>query len=593
MAQRLQHRGPDDQGVWLDPNGNCALAHRRLSILDLSRRGRQPMVTIDGTTALSFNGEIYNHTDLRRQLAGSGARFRSSCDSETLLRALDAWQGDAVQALDGMFAFAAWRPEERVLWLARDAFGKKPLYWAQGSGWLAFASELDALRAVPGFAAEIDRDAVADVLLLQYVQAPRSIYRNAFKVEPGSILRFDCTGDEPKVEGRRYFRFRPNGDAISRRPEGPANDAGTLEADLTARLCGAVEKRLASDVPLGAFLSGGIDSALVVSILARQLGRAVTTFSMGFADSDESEHLAARRVAKQLGTEHREIVLAPDVFEVLPEIAAALDEPLGDSSCLPTYLLCRFAREEVTVALSGDGGDELFGGYARYRETWLEARDWRRRLRFGVRRRKRWSARDAYLSPRFLMFGPQQIADWMGAEAGAHTRGLLSGFGRKLSNDTRPLLDRMREVDVESYLPGAVLAKVDRMSMAHGLEVRCPLLDLEVAKLAETLGQNEMMNKHQSKPLLRRMVARHVGAGHAALPKRGFGLPGNAWARKGLLEACDAWLLAKDARLPGFVDGGALAGYVELQRRSPTPAVYPLWNLLSLEAWLRSQAEAD
>lgn len=593
MGAALAHRGPDGAGTWIDPSGRCALAHRRLAVRDPSERGHQPMVTADGGAALVFNGELYEEGPLREELSARGALFRSTSDAEVALHQLAGARHEALARLDGMYALASWSVAERRLLLARDPFGKKPLYLRRGDGWLAFASELHALACVPDGAPRLDREALAEYLLLQYVHAPRAIWEGTHKLVPGGWLEVEARGDglvERHGSERAFEPASPRPLARERAaPPLERSPASELDA-LEATLLDAVSARLVADVPLGAFLSGGIDSTLVVALLRRRLGVPVRTFSIGFAGSDESEHEDARAIAAHLGADHHEQVLEPDALALLPDVAASLDEPLGDSSCLPTWLLSRFTRRHVTVALSGDGGDELFGGYGRYRDTLLEAADWRRRARHLLRHLRPWRAADAYCSTRWLMFPPDDVERLVGAPAAAHARALVDGFARELAAPARPLVDRMRALDARTYLPGAVLAKVDRMAMAFALEVRCPFLDRRVAAHAARLPPSALFADGTTKPLLRALAARFVPARHALGPKRGFGLPGRAWSRDAMLAACEERLLDPRARVAAHLDPDGLAAFVARQRAPAGFSVFQVWTLLVLEAWLEGRA---
>ncbi|HTE04546.1 MAG TPA: asparagine synthase C-terminal domain-containing protein, partial [Planctomycetota bacterium] len=370
-------------------------------------------------------------------------------------------------------------------------------------------------------------------------------------------------------------------------------DGATLQraADaLLPVLLGAVERRLRSDVPLGAFLSGGIDSALVCAMVTRELGRPLHSFSIGFTGSPESEHEQARATAQALGTEHHERMLAPDALALLPEIAAALDEPLGDSSCLPTWLLSRFTREHVTVSLSGDGGDELFGGYGRYRETLDEEADWKRRALWLARQRRAWRAGEAYCGPRWFMLSPDEVGSLAGPAGLAHARALFERWAARIDDDRRPLIHRLREIDADTYMPGAVLAKVDRMSMAFALEVRCPLLDVAVARHAESLPAELVWQHGFSKPVLRTLAARYLPREHWERRKLGFGLPGGAWNSARMLDLCEELLLARDSRAAGVLDRDGLRRFVARQRQPGCFSVFQTWTVLMLECWLRHQA---
>lgn len=588
MRDTMVPRGPDDAGLWLDPAGGCALAHRRLSIIDLSADGRQPMGNEDGSVQVTFNGEIYNFATLRDELIAQGHAFRSHTDSEVLPHLFEDLDPAHLDRLDGMFALGIWHRPSRRLLLARDPFGKKPLYYAQGPGWLAFASELRAFVEIPGFDARIDRDALAYYLLLQYVPAPYSLYRSVRKLPPGCSLVADASGDAIALRPvARYFQFQAN------EPAGASAHRSLAEREEELRLAvrEAVRKRLVSDVPLGAFLSGGVDSALVAAMVTRELGQPLRTFSIGFAGTSETEHEQARQVAQHLGTEHHEQLLAPDALQLVQEIAERLDEPNGDSSCLPTFLLSRYTRGQVTVALSGDGGDELFGGYGRYRDTLLEAGTGWRRLAQRLRGRHRDTPADGYLSPRWLTFLPDQVADLLG-ELPAAPRETLNRWRTALNDARQPLLHRMRNLDVETYLPGAVLAKVDRMSMQVALEVRCPLLDRRVAELAQGLPADACWQPPaQTKRILKELAGRYLPPEWLRRPKMGFGLPSSAWSHEAMLGLARDLLLAPSSRLATLLDERALRTLVERQAQPGLFSIYQVWPLLILELWLRHQGE--
>ncbi len=587
MRDTMVHRGPDDAGLWADKS--CALAHRRLAIIDLSPHGRQPMSNEDDTVQVTYNGEIYNFRELRDELSGHGHVFRTRTDSEVLPHLFESMDAQELTRLEGMYAFGAWHTERRRLLLARDAFGKKPLYHARGPGWFAFASELQALTGLPGFDATIDPEALALYLMLQYVPAPWSIYAGARKLPPGGYLEASLGPDGfDIVRTGRHFEF----DAGRRGAEIPRSREARLEA-LRETLQRAVERRLVSDVPLGAFLSGGVDSSLVVAMMARELGREVKTFSIGFAGTDESEHEYARQVAKLLGTDHHDRIIEIDAVHMAEEIAGALDEPNGDSSCLPTYLLSRFAREQVTVALSGDGGDELFGGYRRYTDTLADAGNWNARLRMLLLGGRWWKPADGYLSQRLLIFGPDEVAKLMGGLPPA-IEGLLDDWRRELNSPRLPLIHRMRNLDAASYLPGAVLAKVDRMSMQFSLEVRSPLLDRSVARFAEGLDAADCFQPPSTtKPLLKTLAERYLPAEQMQRPKMGFGLPSNSWSRDDMLSLAQDTVAAPGGELGNHVDRAALGGLIERLGQPGRFSIYQLWPLLILEFWLARHTAAS
>ena len=583
MRETMVHRGPDDAGVWIDRNGRCALAHRRLSIIDLSSEGRQPIGNEKGTVQVTFNGEIYNYQEIRSMLEAKGHSFRSQSDSEILPHLFEEMDPRSINELDGMFSMGIWHHDRQILLLARDPFGKKPLYYCAGSGWFAFASELQALTKVPGFDASIDLDGLAQYLLLQYVPAPQTIYRQVKKLLPGTYFKVDFSSgqmSEPKTS--RYFTFFAHEPNSIRRP----NQAEILE-ELRGHVLAAVQKRLISDVPLGAFLSGGVDSSVVVAMMAKELGRPVKTFSIGFEGTDETEHLFARQIAEHLGTEHHEQVLKADAVSLVPQVALMLDEPNGDSSCLPTFLLCQYTKQFVTVALSGDGGDEMFGGYGRYRDTLQEQTNWASHFLGSLKARKWATPADGYLSTRWFIFQPKQVKELMGGQSPS-IQDYLESWRRQLNDRSEPLMHRMRNLDVETYLPGAVLAKVDRMSMQVSLEVRCPLLDRAVAGFAQTVSAALCWQPpEQTKLILKRLAERYFPSQWMRRKKMGFGLPANAWSREEMLKLAEDSLLSSNGALAGLVDRPALVSLINRQSLPGQFSIYQIWPLLILELWLR------
>src|ERR1044072_399487 len=400
MDSTIAHRGPDANGVWSDPAGRCVLGHLRLAIIDTSPAGRQPMATGDGRWQITFNGELYNFQEIRPALQAAGIALRGRTDTEVLIESIALWGTEAFTRFDGQFALGAFDTLSGELLLARDPFGEKPLYYMElPAGDFAFASELQALERLPGFDATVDIDAVAEVLSFQYIGAPRTIYGSVRKLPPAHWLRRDANG---KITTGRYYQFRPGLSGFSDRP---MNDLADELEDILTR---SIRRRLIADVPLGAFLSGGVDSSTVCALVRRKLGLPIMTFSTGFGGAPESEHLTPRAFAEHLGTDHHEEILTQNAAAFLLHAGQYLDEPNGDSSCLPTYLLSRFARRHVTVAVSGDGGDELFGGYGRYFATCDE---------LALRRRgglPSWSPGGAYYGSRILIMVEQQVADLFG-----------------------------------------------------------------------------------------------------------------------------------------------------------------------------------
>ncbi|MBT9519359.1 MAG: asparagine synthase (glutamine-hydrolyzing) [Dechloromonas sp.] len=581
MRDSMIHRGPDDAGIWGNDSGSCALAHRRLSIIDLSADGKQPMCNEDGTIWVTFNGEIYNFQQLRAKLIAEGHCFHSHADTEVLPHLFEKMEPARLKSLDGMFAFAAWNERDKRLLLARDPFGKKPLYFSEGPGWFAFASELKALRSVPQFDSSLDREALSLYLLLQYVPAPLTIFSGARKLPPGHYLEADFSNEgAPKVRVVQYSQFSPS--------EPNTKPDRVTEVDQLGRIViDAVEKRLVSDVPLGAFLSGGVDSSLVAAVATKELGRNLKTFTIGFEGSSDSEHIAAREIAEHLGTDHYERILKPDAIALVDEIASRLDEPNGDSSCLPMLLLCQHAREHVTVALSGDGGDEMFGGYGRYRDTLNEEGNWPRRMLRKVGMGDGWSASSAYLSPRWLIFQPEQVSKLVRGMPDSVNHTLLE-WTEILEDSRLPVLHRMRKLDALTYMPGAVLAKVDRMSMQVSLEVRCPLLDSKLARFAENLSVDSCWRPpSETKRILKHLASRYLPEEWMNRRKLGFGLPANAWSKDEVISLTKELLLGSNSKLRDYVDANVLEGMVAKQAESNCFSIYQVWPLLILEAWLR------
>jgi asparagine synthase (glutamine-hydrolysing) len=572
MADGMPYRGPDDSGVWLAPDGLCALSHRRLSIIDLSPAGHQPMVSDDGQSAITFNGEIYNYLDIKRELESQGERFKSQSDTEVLLALLRQSGTEWLPKLDAMFAFGYYNAQNRELILARDAFGEKPLYYVETERYFAFSSELHVLTRLPNFDGRIDLDTVATYLTFQYVPSPKSIYQRVNKLPPGCYLR-QKPNTAPLTQ--RYFEFK----TCSVRQSNRSID--DLADELEAILVTALKRRLISDVPLGAFLSGGVDSSTVAALVTQKLGVPLKTFSIGFAGQPDSEHLDAAAIAKHLGTEHNEQVLEGYSLDLGRHIATVLDEPNGDSSCLPTFLVSRHARQSVTVAISGDGGDEMFGGYGRYFVTVDEDDRHRNRLL----NLDWWSPGAAYISSRALVFRDRDIEMLLG-EVPPGLAALLFGMRKQLNEDSRPLLNALRELDANTYLPGAVLAKVDRMSMQHSLEVRTPFLSIDAAKFAADLAADACYASGQGKLVLKRIAARYLPTEWLVRPKRGFGLPPQVWNKEHILPLIRPLLLAPDSRLGAWVTRKRISAFLDHQNWEFS--AYACWHLFILEIWLRT-----
>jgi len=570
MAGTLIHRGPDADGLWCAPNGCCILGHRRLSIIDTSDAGRQPFTSDDGRWVITFNGEIYNFQELKPIIERAGGRVRGRTDTEVLLQALALWGVGALEKLDGMFAFAAYDTLSGDLILARDAFGEKPIYLMDlGDGGVAFASELQALESLPGFDSTVDLDAMAELLCFQYVGAPRSIYRKVKKLGPGEWLRLRASGER---SSGRFFAFEPSENVFDRLlPD--------LADELEDILIRSIRRRLIADVPLGAFLSGGVDSSTVCALLRRKLGVSISTYSIGFKDEPEGEHETACAFARHLETEHHELLLEPHAAGFLKTIGQLLDEPNADSSCLPTFFLSGLARQHVTVAIGGDGGDEMFGGYNRYFDTLADF------ARYRQGHRPDWTFGAAHYGPRLLVAQESHIAALFGFVPPAFAD-RLSRLRVELDQTHGSVLAAMRRTDVKNYLPGAVLGKVDRMSMRHALEVRTPYLSIEVARFAERLPDWMLVQGRQGKLILREIARRYLPAKLVNLPKQGFGLP-MSWLRKSLLDVGRSTLDADDGRLALAFGPKAIENFIAAERASEPVSFSRLWAAAMLESWLR------
>ncbi len=611
MSDSLAHRGPDGSGVWTDAGAGIALGHRRLAIVDLSPAGAQPMVSSDGRFIITYNGEVYNFPDLRRDLEAAGHVFTGHSDTEVLLEGCSRWGVDATVAkLVGMFAFALWDRRDRRLVLARDRLGIKPLYWGRIGPLFLFGSELKALRAQGEWRPEIDRAAIAAYLRYNYIPAPHSIYKRIQKLEPGCLLEWH---DNEDLSIRRYWQLADHVPDVP--PADINNEVETLDA-LSDLLHDAVSRRMIADVPLGAFLSGGIDSSTVVALMQAASNRPVRSFSIGFADAAYDESGYARDIAHHLGTDHTELTVDPaQTREVVPGLPDMYDEPFADASQIPTYLVSKLTRAHVTVALSGDGGDEVFAGYNRH--VWAN-RIWRPAARVpGAVRGAAAAALKAMPAPAWDAIGrllpanrrPRQLGDKIHKTAAALTADSPEGFYRSLVSHwdagqnlmpgvseaeatagwTSPgcadLTDTSRYLDTVTYLPDDILAKVDRASMATSLEARVPLLDHRVVEFAWQLPRNMLIRHGESKWALRQILARHVPRALTDRPKMGFAIPIDAWLRGPLKDWAEDLLAPAKLEADGLLNAKpirrAWAAHVSGRRNLQ----YPLWGILMLQAW--------
>lgn len=619
MAATLRHRGPDDGDVWIDEEAGIALGHRRLSVIDLSPAGRQPMVSGDGRLVIAYNGEIYNFQDLRRQLEELGRSFRGRSDTEVILESCAEWGIAAtVRRLIGMFAFAVWNREERSLTLARDRIGIKPLYWGRFGELFLFGSELKALAAHPGWRGEVDRDSLAAFLRFNYVPAPRSIFKGVSKLAPGHLLTLRQQ-QLPVIE--KYWDLG----GVARRSREERLDIGKDEAveRVESLLMDAVKRRMVADVPLGALLSGGVDSSTVTACMQAQASRPVRTFTVSFPESGYDEATHARAVARHLGTDHTELTVEPGhALNVIPRLPEIYDEPFADSSQIPTFLISEIARRDVTVALSGDGGDEMFLGYNRY--FWADAL-WRRTGRLPLALRRTLGTTLRALSPaawdRLFRLAPKGIRPRLAGEkmhklAGALTAADPDAFYHRLlspweeasvpvayaSRAGGGILDdpaaretvpdfalRMSFLDTLTYLPDDILTKVDRASMAVSLEVRVPLLDHRLVELLWRIPKSIRMpgggGDGRSKWLLRQVLYRHVPRELVERPKMGFAVPIDSWLRGPLRDWAEELLDEDRLKAQGYIDPlpvrRAWAAHLSGRRNNQ----HALWGVLMFQAW--------
>ncbi|PLK27908.1 asparagine synthase (glutamine-hydrolyzing) [Novosphingobium sp. TH158] len=624
MTDRIVPRGPDSSGEWVSSAGTIGFGHRRLAIIDLTEAGHQPMHSACGRYTLTYNGEIYNFQSLRAELEAQGKvpQWRGHSDSEVLLAAISAWGIEkALEKAQGMFAIGLADGETRELVLARDRFGEKPLYYGWTQSGFAFASSLGPIRAAPGFANPVSRPALACLMARAYVPAPLSIHERIFKLPPGCLLRVSedlaRTPQDTPPQVHSWFDYADQ--VIAGAADPIADEAEALEA-IDAVLTGAVSRQLVADVPVGNFLSGGIDSSLVTAIAQKCVSRPIKTFTIGFSEAGFDEAVFAKRVAGALGTDHTELYVSPqDALDVIPRLPEIYDEPFADSSQIPTHLVSRLARSQVTVSLSGDAGDELFGGYNRHvqfprlwrtmqkvpgplRRAALEGAGampaglWNGLSDLARRRRSAWfgdNARRALkLMARARNFDhlfDSFMDDW--ALTGSPLAGSV-GCSSRLHLDPRlahlPLEVRMMHADAMTYLPDDILCKVDRAGMAVSLESRIPFLDPEVTALAARISPSLKFAQGGGKAILKKLLYRYVPRELIDRPKAGFAIPVGVWVKGPLREWAEDLLSERALAEDGLFDARTVRARWQSHLDGREEATQPLWSVLMFQAWKRA-----
>jgi asparagine synthase (glutamine-hydrolysing) len=613
MTHELKQRGPDSFGVWSDNQAQVFLGHRRLSIIDLSERGAQPMVSSSAKYTITYNGEIFNAPELREDLKKHGISFKGYSDTEVILAACEVWGiQDACNKFNGMFAFALWDSLEKRLFLVRDRIGVKPLYWGIQNGVLFFASQLKSFLKHPKFQPKVSLDALSLYLKFNYIAAPYSIYQNFYKVRPGCIVIVD---HQLNVKETPFWQLS---DFIE--PEGFSPDMSEKECDeaLEVLLKDSVHKRMLSDVPIGAFLSGGIDSSLIVSLMQSLSTKPVNTFSIGFTENSYDEAKYAKAVANHLGTNHHELYLAPNqAFDIIPNLSDFYDEPFADASQIPTYLVARQAKEEVTVCLSGDGGDELFYGYDRYLISqklyafhrflphWIRSSlakgiehitpyQWKniltclpKKFQYSQISEKAYKLSDTLNSSTSIDFFQSFVSVWNKPSELLKPKG--NWASDMYSSEIMPTISKpetlMPYFDMKTFLPECVLTKVDRASMALGLEVRTPFLDYRIAEFSCKIPMHYKIKNGKTKAPLRKILSKYVPNSLIDRPKMGFSVPIGEWLRGDLRGWAESYLSESALSQSGFFNPEDIRQKWQDHLSEKTNAQYQLWGILMFQQW--------
>ena len=620
MSNAILHRGPDDSGVWKDKNNNLALSHRRLSIIDITAGGHQPMTSSSRRYIIAFNGEIYNYRSIRAKLeiTSSNINWQGSSDTEVLLEAISTWGLEvAIKMVEGMFAFALWDTVESKLYLVRDRFGEKPLYYGYIGKDFVFGSELKALRAHPEFTSSIDRDSISMFLQYSHVPSPKSIYENIYKLAPSSILSIDFKNNQKKLS--TYWALK-----LSTNPnyKDNASNKELILSELHEKLNSSVSDQMLADVPVGAFLSGGIDSSLIVALMQQNSTNPVHTFSIGFTEAQYDESTYARAVANHLVTRHTELIVSPsDLIDVLPMLPNIYDEPFADSSQTPTFLVSKLARNDVTVALTGDGGDEVFGGYNRHmwaNNAWNKMNNlpnWLRKslavilsspseyrinkifdlLNFVIPSKYRVNLPGQKIHKVAISLSALNVEDLYQCLTSLWSNSsdiVINSSEKKLNmlnTQGNSFAEKMMFLDLGIYLPGDILTKVDRAAMGVSLETRVPLLNHKVVEFAWNMPIEMKIYRGEGKWALRRILEKYIPNQLINRPKMGFGVPIDSWLRGALFNWSKSILDENIIRSDGFFN------YEEIQKiwlehqSGKYNHEHKLWNILMFQMWLHKE----